>query len=87
MKIKGEFLMRQVVGEYVLLPVGDTALKFNGMIALNPVSAFIWEEIEKGKETESILDDILEEFDVDRATASADMEEFISKMKENGFLE
>ena len=29
MKIKGEFIMRELVGEILLVPVGQTALQFN----------------------------------------------------------
>ena len=32
MKIKGEFLVREVAGEIIVIPVGRTALDFNGMI-------------------------------------------------------
>ena len=40
MKIKGEFIMRELVGEILLVPVGQTALQFNGMITLNPAPKF-----------------------------------------------
>ena len=42
MKIKGEFVVRQVLDNTVALPVGETALKINGMILLNEVSLVIW---------------------------------------------
>ena len=87
MKIKGEFVMRQIVDEYILVPVNDTALQRNSIISLNPVSALIWENLEKGADRESILENILREFDVDRETAAADMEEFLGKLRENDFLE
>ena len=32
MKIKGEFVLRELVGETILVPVGRTALQLNGMI-------------------------------------------------------
>ena len=55
MKIKGEFIMRELVGEILLVPVGQTALQFNGMITLNPVSAQIWRSLEQGAPYEEIL--------------------------------
>lgn len=48
MKIKGEFVLRELVGETILVPVGRTALQLNGMITLNPVSAQIWRGLEPG---------------------------------------
>ena len=48
MKIKGEFVLRELVGETILVPVGRTALQLNGMITLNPVSAQIWRGLDQG---------------------------------------
>ena len=87
MKIKGEFIVREVVGEYVLVPVGDTALHFNGIISLNEVSAGIWKGLQKGKNREELLEDILEEFDVSREEASADLDEFLDNLRKNQLLE
>ena len=41
MKKKEEFLVRNIAGEYVMMPIGQTALKFNGLIMANSVSSFI----------------------------------------------
>ena len=87
MKIAGEFIMREVVGEYVLVPVGDTALKFSGLISLNPVSALIWKGLEQEKSQEALLEDILAEFEVQRDEAAADLDEFLDLMRKNQLLE
>lgn len=86
MKIKGEFVMRQVLDEYILVPVNDTAARFSGIISLNAVSAFIWKEIEKGTDKKMILENLLREFEVDRETAAADMEEFLQTLREKDLL-
>ena len=65
MKIKQEVIYRQVVGEHMLIPVGDVPMDQNGLFALTETGAFIWEQIEKGKDEAEILDAILNEFDVD----------------------
>ena len=64
MKLKGEFLVREVAGEIVVLPVGRTALNFNGMICLNTVSALIWKELQEGKTRDEIVKTIVDEFEV-----------------------
>ncbi len=38
MKINGTFLLREVLDECILLPVGESALACNGMICLDPVN-------------------------------------------------
>ena len=32
MKIKGTFVLRDIAGDIVIVPVGETALSYNGMI-------------------------------------------------------
>ncbi len=86
MKINGEFIVREVVGEYILVPVGDTALHFNGIISLNEVSASIWKGLQEGKDKNQLLEGILEEFDVSREVADADLEEFLQLLQKNQLL-
>lgn len=86
MKINGSFVMREVVGEYLLIPVGDSALKLNGMVTLDEVAALIWKGIEAGKEKEEILQQILEEYDVDEETARTDMDDFLKRFSETGII-
>ena len=45
MKIKKEFVMRRIDDECLLVPVGETASSFNGIITLNEVGAFVWEQL------------------------------------------
>ena len=87
MKIKGELLLREVAGEIIAIPVGQTALQFNGMICLNEVSALIWNGLQAGKTKEALLESILEEFEVSPEDAAADLEEFLRNLRENDLLE
>ena len=87
MKIKGEFIMRELVGEILLVPVGQTALQFNGMITLNPVSAQIWRSLEQGAPYEEILRGILDQFDVAEDTARQDLDRFLEEMRGRDLLE
>ena len=50
MKRTKEFIKRNIAGEIVLVPSGQTAREFNGMVTLTGTGEFIWEHIE---ETES----------------------------------
>ena len=87
MKIKGELLLREVAGEIIVIPVGETALRFNGMICLNEVSALIWKGLQAEQSREEILESVLNEFDVSREEASADLDEFLHQLSENNLLE
>ena len=86
MKLKGEFMVREVAGELLAIPVGQTALEFNGMVGLNEVSALIWKGLQEGNTKEAILETILGEFDVPRQEAAADLEQFLQALRSNDLL-
>ena len=77
MKIKGTFVMRNIAGDIVIVPVGETALSYNGMITTTPTGAAIWQALESDCDKETLIQIILDRFDVDYETASADIEEFL----------
>lgn len=87
MKLNGEYVLREIAGDAVLIPTGKRALEFNGIIALNPVSAEIWKCLEAGKTRSEILAHILEEYDVCEEVAIADLDEFLGKLQELEILE
>lgn len=86
MKIKNGFVLREIVGETVVLPSGDE-LNLNIMITLNDTGRFLWERLTAGAEKEELVEALLKEYDVDRKTAAKSVDGFIAKLKENDFLE
>ena len=47
MKIKEGFVLRDVVGQAVVIAVGEASKKFHGMINLNSTGKVIWQGVEK----------------------------------------
>lgn len=87
MKLHGEFVVRQVMEDIVAIPVGQTALRLNGMILLNNVSKIIWDCLEQGTDLESIVKAVTESFDVSADEAEADILEFCDKLRKLQFLD
>lgn len=86
MKINKEFILREIAGEYILVPIGDTPLSFNGLITVNDVGVFIWNNIEKSSSEEELLNLILDEYEVDKASAKEDLDEFLGKLRESEII-
>lgn len=86
MKINGTFTLREVAGEILVIPVGETALKMNGMIILNPVSKVIWECLERSATEEEILQKVTDLFDVNPVDAAKDIAEFLNQMRTQDLL-
>ena len=86
LKLKEGLILREVAGSYVVVAVGKAAVEFNAMITLNETGAFLWKALEKGATEESLTEALLDEYEVDKDTASADVKEFIEKIKEAKLL-
>ena len=82
MKFNKEFILREIAGEYILIPTGKTTQEFNGLISLNEVAASIWKNIPEIDNVKEMVKIIMEEYDVDEITATADVENFLNELKE-----
>ncbi|MBQ9742845.1 MAG: PqqD family protein [Ruminococcus sp.] len=86
MKIKENFMLRKVADCFVVVPVGAAVSEFNGMINLNDVGAFLWQLLENDTTEEDVVKALLEQYDVDEATAAADVAKFISELRNADLL-
>lgn len=80
MKIKEDFLLRQVADTWVVLPLGSALVSMDGMLNLNESGALLWKTLERGADREQLVDALLAEYAVDRKTAAEDVNEFIEKL-------
>lgn len=87
MKIKDGYLAREVAGSKIVVPVGERTVDFNGIITLNETAGFLWDRLATGAEKAELLTAMLAEYDIDEATASADIDAFITKLKDADLLE
>ena len=87
MKIQSGFILRKVGTDHVVVAVGEASKSFRGMIKLNDSAAFIWQQIEAGKDLDGIVAAMQEVYDVDDQTARKSALSLIDMMKENGILQ
>lgn len=87
MRINKEFILREIAGEYILVPTGRTALQFNGLITVNEIGALIWKLLLEDSTIEEIVDAILKEYESDANTVKNDVLEFIQYLEENQIIE
>jgi hypothetical protein len=86
MRIVSGFVMRQILGETVAIPSGESAHRLSGLIALNGSARTLFELLQTEQTEESLVQGLLEAFEVDRQTACADVAEFIDALRQNGLL-
>ncbi|WP_044956389.1 PqqD family protein [Blautia wexlerae] len=86
MKIDKNFVLREIAGEYIIIPTGRTALEFNGLITVNEVGMELWKMLQKDVTFDDLLNGILEEYDVDENAAREDIQEFLDRLVKGGIL-
>ena len=86
MKINENFVLRQVADTWVVLPVGQASVDFNGMLTLNEPDALLWKTLEQGGDRDALANALLAEYEVERSTALADVDEFLKKLNDIGCL-
>lgn len=87
MKIKEGFLLRNVAGNNVVVPIGKATLDFNGMMSLNETGAFLFEKLIEGTSKEQLIEDLINEYDINKELAEKDVENFIAKVEREDLLE
>ena len=89
MKIKKGFVLRQVCGENVVVGEGLDAINFGKLLSLNETAAWLSQQaIEMGDfSVESLTAALLNEYEVDEATATRDVASFTAKLNEQKLAE
>lgn len=79
MRIKEGYIINKLGREYVVVPVGEAGMEFNGVIRLNASGAFLWQCIADGAGSrEELVRAMLNHYDdLDEATAGQDLDEFL----------
>jgi hypothetical protein len=87
MKIKDGFMLREVAGVNVVVPVGERVIDFNGLMTLNDTGVFLWKTLEKAGSQKQMADMLCSEYEVSGSKAEKDVREFIKDLKDAGILE
>ncbi len=86
-RVKKDYMLKNVAGYYVVVPVGDGALNFNGIINLNESGATLWNAMTEDVTEEALVAALTAEYDVDETRAAEDVKAFVKKMKEANLID
>ncbi|MFC2394528.1 MAG: PqqD family protein [Alloprevotella tannerae] len=88
MRIKPNFELRDICNQKVIIAQGLENIDFNKIIALNESSAYLWQQIVDKSFTEADLVTLLcKTYEVDEATATKDIKNFIKTLRELNLIE
>ena len=88
MKLKYNFVIRNVAGAPVAVAVGDGSENFNGMVKLNGSGEFIFNMLKNECTLNDIVAAVIANFDgIDSDRATEDVGNFIAYLRDSGLIE
>lgn len=87
MKIVDGFKLREVCGEFVVVPEGSKLVNFNKMLSLNGSAAFLWKAVEgKDFDVQTLADLLVKGYGIDSVLALSDAGKILDKWVEIGVV-
>lgn len=87
MKRSRDFLLRDVGGQFFLVPLGAKVRDTNALITLNATGHRVWELLSEDRSTEELVAAITGEFDADPERTRSDVLAFLDRLGRLGMLE
>ena len=76
-----DLVFRQIVGEFVLVPIRHDVADLEAVYTLGGVGARIWELLDGERDGHAILGQIVQEYDVAPDEARTDLVDFLSELE------
>ncbi len=86
MKLKKGIMIHETPDGLVAVATGDAAKGFNGMLRLSETAAFIVRALQSETTAEAVAGLIVEKYDVDVATATADVNRLVAQLSDAGLM-
>lgn len=87
MKIKDGFVLKELAGSFMVVPLGSQVMNFSSIIKLSESGAFLWRLLDDEKTIDELTQAMLSEYDVDESKARTDIEKFVKKLEDADLLE
>lgn len=79
MRTNENYILREIDGESILIPIGEASEHLNGMIHLTPTAAFIWKEVDSSNSLEEIIQKLMGKYEVTEEIARRDVYGFLAE--------
>lgn len=80
------FVVREIAGETIAIPAGPAARKLSGLLALNGSGTFLFDLLQTEQTEQSLVQAMLDSYEIDPSTAAADVAEFLSILRSHDIL-
>lgn len=85
-KANPDFLLREVAGEAVLVPVGEVGIFENSVISLNETCRFLWQLFQEPRTVEDVIAEARKEYSDPDGEMEQGIKDFIREYLQYGLL-
>ena len=86
-RIKSGYILREIAGEYAIVPVDTESVFSNAVMALNDTAVFLWKAFEQPSTIEDVVRKGLQEYDVTEDVIRKSTEHFVKEILDYKILE
>lgn len=86
-RIRGDYLIRQIVGEWIVIAVGGDIAQTRVFLSLNDSGALLWKTLQSGADVRMLASALADAYGIERARAEMDAETFIRQLLDGGIAE
>lgn len=89
MRLKDQLTLREVAGQYVIVPTGQRVREVTSIVYISSSAAYLWDYMTDHEFTrEDLVDRIMEHYTgVTEAQAAADVDKFLEVLTDNNILD
>ena len=84
MKVKENYMLREIAGNFVVIPVGQNVADYKNMLHLNETSVFLWNELQNVISFDELLKRMAVKYEASEDEVSIlekDLNEFLDKLR------
>lgn len=81
------FKLMNIADEHLLIPVGEKAVSFQGVITLTEAAYYLLQFMFEPKSKTDLVNHLVQEFEVDDEIAEADVNVFVTRLLDMGVIE
>ena len=86
-RINPDFILREIAGEYTIIPIGGNNVFSNAVMAPNETAVFLWEAFQQPSTIQDVVVEGMLEYEVTEDIIRKSIEHFVKEMLEYKILE
>ena len=87
MRVSDKFVLNQLAGNWILVPFGQHAVDFDGVVTLNETAKFLYENCKEEIDVKKLKIALIEEYSISEETAENAVDLWISEINEAGCID